>query len=205
MSEGISKTRMIIYLMILGLLPIAYLAWGQRTESARLTRIEQRIDSVQQKALLRENKQALNQQVRNYYLNTDRFYIDKHVDSLQLLGEETELLERIINNTSVAPDPRITRRLEQLKANKLEFREGSVESYPYFNEIPETQARSVEVDTEDIRTVLARLEGVTIGDAEPGPSRPQIILIDFRLDRKQSGKDMKLYSLNTKLIKREFQ
>jgi len=192
-------------MMILGALPIFYFIWTQRTETQRLTRIQQRIDSAQQKAILRENKQAANQQVRNYYLNTDRFYIDKHVESLKLLNEEQELLDRIVNNSSVAPDPRIVRRLEQLKANKLEFSEGSVESYSFFNEVPESQARSVEVDTDDIRRVLARLEGVVIGDAEPGPSRPQIIITDFRLDRKRTGKETELYSLNMKLIKREFQ
>ena len=205
MTEGISKSRLVIYLMILGTLPIFYLLWSERTESQRLTRLEQRIESAQQKAILRENKQAANLQVRNYYLNADRFYIDKLVESLRLLSEEQELLERIVSNSSVAPDPRIVRRLEQLKANKLEFSEGQVESYPFFNEIPESQARTVEIDTDDIRNILARLEGVVIGDAEPGPSRPQIIITDFRLDRKRSGKDTELYSLNMKLIKREFQ
>ncbi len=204
MSEALPQSRVVTYIMIAGVLPVLYMIYSHSSTQTRLDRTDTRISTLQQSAYLNEKKQAANRQVREFYKETDRFYIDKNVESLSLMEEETGKLQAIVDNKNIAPDPRISRRLDQLKKNSLEFSEGSVQTYTFFKEIPANLTKPVEVDINDLRKILAQVEGVSIGDYKPGPDRPQMLITDFKLDRKRSANQARIYSLTMKLIKREF-
>ncbi len=204
MSEGITPTRLIMYVMIAGLLPIFYVWWSTSSSNAQVERLISRIDTVQQVAFTHEQKLGPNRAIQAAYKDADRSYLDKYVESLNLLQAETALLQKALINPVVAPDPLTVARIEQLKKNTIQFSEGTVESYPFFKEIPQSLARPVEVDVEDIRRILSEIEGQQIGTDEPGPNRPQMIITDYKLERKVTPRQAQLYTLTIKLIKREF-
>lgn len=198
------QSRVLLYLFCFSILPLLWAFYDYTSTSSQLDELQERVVRLQETASQNNRKQAANQMVRSFYDETDRFYIDKHIESINLLEKESDALRKMANQPYVAEDPRITRRISTLANNTPVFSEGMVVSYPFFNEIPETLARPIEVDNEDIKKLLARLEGVKIGPYEPGPNRPQLILTDFRFDRKGGQGESDAYSLNFKLIKREF-
>ncbi len=204
MSESITPNRMILYIAILFLLPIFYAIYSTRASQTRVDRLISRIDNTQQTAYLHEKKLAPNRAILATYRDADRSYLDKYVESISLLQAETTMLQQALNNPVVAPDPFLISRMEAIKKNTIQFSEGTAEPYPFFKETPETLARPVEVDLSDIRKILSEVEGITIGSDEPGPHRPQLIITDYKLERKTTPRQGQLYSLTLKLIKREY-
>lgn len=204
MTEGISQGRMLLYIMIVCMLPIIYIGYRVNAANNRVDRLVVRLETVQQHAYLNEQKQAPNRAVRKMFQDADRSYLDKHVDTIVLLKDEVDLLEKITNNPTIAPDPRLTSRLDALKKNTIQFSEGAVDSYPFFKEVTETLAKTVEVNNDDIREILSVVEGVDIGAEHPDPRRPQLIFTEFKLEHKPGPRQGLLYSLNMKLIKREY-
>src|SRR5262249_5073493 len=143
--------------------------------------------------------------LRTHYKDSDRFYIDKQLESLTLLEPETEALQKIANQSHLIVDENVKKRLEFLTHdNHLVFSEGAVQNYPYFRETPESLVHPVEVDVEDLEDILAKIEGIEIGEYKPGPNRPQLIITDFKIDRKNVHDKNEVFNLDLKFIKREF-
>lgn len=199
------QSRVLIYLFCLSLLPIAVALFHYRSESQSLQSLESRISRLQDAALIRDRKQSANALVRNYYAEADRFYLEKQTESIRLMEKETDALQKLSSQPYMAEDPRVARRLATLTtANNIVFTEGMVQSYPFFNEIPEALQHPLEVDVDDIKKLLAKIEGATIGPYEPGKNRPQLIVTDFRIDRKATQGESEIYNLNLKILKREY-
>lgn len=201
---SLPQNRVLLYIFIFSLFPLALALFRHTSQVGQLNELEAKVNYLQQAAIQRERKQASNLNTRLFFQGADRFYIDKQVESLPLLENESESLIKLANRKEIAEDPRINRRLSTLNNNTLIFSEGMVQTFPFFNEIPEALAHSVEVDLNDLKKILAKIEGVKIGAFEPGPHRPQLIITDFRLDRKTAPEESDLYNLNLKLIKREY-
>jgi hypothetical protein len=198
------QSRVLLYIFVLSLIPIVFALIYYQSQSRSLETLESRIQRLQAAAVTLDRKQAANALVRNYFAEADRFYLEKQTESLRLLETETDALQKLGNQPYIAEDPRITRRLNALADNTVIFSEGMVQSYSFFNEIPEALQHPIEVDVDDIKKLLTKIEGVTIGTHEPGPNRPQLIVTDFRLDRKSAQGESDLYTLNLKILKREY-
>lgn len=203
--KTIPQKRLLIYLMLAGLLPIILVIVFYAARQKELKDLENTLAMVQEKAIIKEKKQAQNIAVRNHYRDADHFYIDKYVESLIFLEPEIESLQKIMQQNNFAEDEKIKKRLEFLShENNLAFSEGVVQSSPQFQEVIETQVHPVEVNVSDIQRVLSRIEGVDVGSYAPGPNRPQLIIVDFKLDKKKVTDKNEVYQLTLKLLKREF-
>ena len=103
---------------------------------------------------------------------------------------EIESLQKIMSRNNFAEDETVRKWLDYLnQSNGLSFSEGAVQASPQFQEVIETQVNPVEVNTVDLQKILAKVEGMEIGNFSPGPNRPQLLIIEFKLDRKKlSGK-----------------
>lgn len=144
--------------------------------------------------------------VREHFRGADHFYIDKHLETLSFLESEAETLQKLVNNKYFAGDENVKKRLEFIlgPSNDLLFSEGNVQSYPFFQETISSLVHPVEVNLEDLKEILALVEGSQIGPYKPGPNRPQLIIIDFKLDRKEATEKNEVFLLNMKLLKREY-
>jgi len=206
MLKNIPVSRAVLYLLSLGILPLLYVYFLYASQKSDLDEIQNAVENIRHQAFVKEKKQALNMAVRQHFHDADHFYIDKHLETLVFLEPEIDRLEKIAKDKNFADDERINRRLELLSGdgNALEFSEGVVQTYPFFQEVSETLVHPVEVNGADIQKILARIEGVKMGEYVPGPHRPQLLITDFKLDKKSLNDKNEVYQLNLKLIKREF-
>lgn len=206
MFANIPVNRLLLYIIIAGFLPVLLVLVYIYSGQDRLNSLESSIESLQHMAYMREKKQALNMTLRANYRESDHFYIDKNVETLSFLEPEVESLQKIISNKNYADDENVKKRLEFLTGtgNSLSFSEGVVQSSPIFQEVTETLVHPVEVNVNDLQKILSKIEGVDIGAYTPGPSRPQLIILDFKLEKKNINDKNDVFLLNMKLLKREF-
>lgn len=206
MLKNIPLTRLILYLIFLGFLPLIFIALLFVSEKNELTELKESIESIQYEAFVNENKQSLNLSVRQHFRDADHFYIDKYLETLVFLEPEIETLQRIVTDKNFADDERVKKRLELLtgEGNSLIFSEGVVQTFPTYQETMETLVHPVEVDAKDIQKILSKVEGVEMGGFKPGPNRPQLTITDFKLSKKKVSDKREVYILNMKFIKREF-
>jgi hypothetical protein len=206
MLKNVPLSRIVIYLLSLGLIPLALVYLFFSAQKSEIDDLQNHLEIIQNQAIVKEKKQALNLAVRDHFREADHFYIDKFLETLIFLEPEIEQLHAIVNDQNFADDERIKRRLEFLTSdsNALIFSEGVVQTFPFFQETAETLIHPVEVDAKDIQTILARIEGVKINESSPGPFKPQLVITEFKLDKKQVNDQNEVYLLNLKLLKREF-
>ncbi len=205
MFQQIPKNRLIMYIALLGLLPLLLALYNFWLKNGELNDLSQQLEMTAQTILNYESRQSNNIAVRNYFKNSDHFYIDKHLEPLTFLKPEIEQLKKITQNKNFTSDKEIEKRLQFLKnENHMTFSEGVVESTPFFQEVTETLTKPIEVNTQDIQRILARIENQKISDEEPQENPPQLLILDFKLDKKITPGKPDTFLLNLKLLKREF-
>lgn len=205
MFKQIPLNRAVSYIVLLGLLPIFFVLFLFYSEKSQLDELDELLVQIQDQAFVSEKKQALNVAVRQHYREADHFYIDKHLETLVFLEPEIEMLQKIVADKNFPDDDKIKKRLEFLTTqnNSLVFSEGIVQSYPLFQETTETLVHPVEVNANDIQKILAHIDGIELGNYAPSSHRPQLLITEFKLDKKKQEK-REVYILNLSLLKREF-
>lgn len=204
--QNIPKERLILYFLFFASLPFCFLFFTFLSDKQELETFHHSLVELKEEAFLKEKKQAANKAVRMHFKGADHFYIDKNLETLIFLEPEIEQLQQIVQDPNFASDERLKKRLEFLTSpgNALVFSEGVVQKYPLFQETTETLVHPVEVNQKDVQKILSRVEGVSIGGNQPLPHRPQLIVLDFRLDKKKISENNEVFLLNMKLVKREF-
>ena len=135
--------------------------------------------------------------------NPDHFYIDKHIETLCFLEPEIRKTEaQLLENPN---DDTLKKRLHFLKEgpNRLLFSEVQTRQHNHFQEVEEKQQHVVEMNEEDLKKTLSLIEGVTIWPYGPKEMRPQLIIKDFQLSKKETSSQEFVYIINMDLIKRE--
>lgn len=206
MLKNIPLSRAILYLICMGCLPLLFVIFLFLSQNKDLNELRDAMENIQHQAFLKEKKQALNQSVCHHFCEADHFYIDKHLETLVFLESEIETLQKIVEDKNFSDNEQIKKRLELLtsSSNALSFSEGVVQTFPLFQETLETLVHPVEVNATDIQKILAKIEGIKIGEFTPGPHLPQLLITDFKLDKKKVQDKNEVYLLDLKLIKREF-
>lgn len=204
MSEPIPQNRLIIYLLLLGFLPVVFALWWNHAQTKELNFLRISIGETENAALLQESKQMVNLSVIENFRNGDRFYIDKNIEPIPLLQPELEVLKNISKQSNFIENESVKNRLDFLQSkNKIKFAEGSVQTYPLFSETLETLDQPIQVNVDDLTHILSMIEGVPIDTHTPITNPPQLIITDFKIEKKEdSGNET--YLLNLKLLKREF-
>jgi hypothetical protein len=206
MFSSIPPKRLFLYFMAAGLVPIVIAWFLYHSQLNQLNELKNNISYLQDLAFVHENKQSSNMAVRTHFSDADHFYIDKNLETITLLEPEIESLKGMLHNPNFPEDENIKKRLDALTgdANKMSFIEGVVQSTPIFQEVTETLAHPVEVNVDDLRHILCRIEGIAMGGCVPPKDRPQLIILDFKIDKKNVSEKNEVFSLNLKLLKREF-
>jgi hypothetical protein len=204
MLKHIPLPRAIMYLLLIGLLPLCLTVYLFFSQKEQLSQIQEAIGQIQDQAFVKEKKQALNLAIRQHFRDADHFYIDKYLETLVFLEPEIEQLQKIAADKNFAEDDRIKKRLEFLTspANSLVFSEGVVQSFPHFQETVETLVHPVEINASDLQRILARIDGIEA--LAPESNRPQLMITEFKLDKKKITDKNEVLLLNLKLLKREF-
>lgn len=203
----IPQGRALLYIILLAFIPAIGAASYIWSRISALDELESKMIATQEQAYNKEKRQSVNRTLRAHFKEADHFYIDKNLETLLFLEPEIETLQKITSAKNFPDDEMIKKRLEFLSgpANHLNFTEGVVASFGTFQETTETLTHPLEVNLKDLHKILARVEGVSVGDEIAPPGRPQLIILDFRLDKKKTGEEKnEVFLLNMKLLKREF-
>ena len=79
MLRNIPKNRIIMYLVILGLIPVLFACFYVFTQASAIQDLDNNIELIQNQALVIEQKQAVNNAVRYHYRDADHLYIGKNL------------------------------------------------------------------------------------------------------------------------------
>lgn len=206
MLNHIPHQRLVLYVLLIGLIPVILVGTVFFSRLSDMDQTRNALEHLQQAAFLQEKKQSVNISLRNHFSDADHFYIDKQLETLAFLEPEVDSLSKVSLNKNYAEDENLKKRLEFLSgsSNNMIFSEGTVQSYPLFQETTETLVHPVEVNTKNIQEILTRVEGVEIGPHTVPQNRPQLLILEFKLDRKHVAENSEVFLLNMKLLKREF-
>jgi len=201
---NIPHPRLFLYLLILGFLPIFWAVGHVMNTHKAVREVHNSVEEVKTSALLLEKQQAKNRAIIEKFQEADHFYIDKHLEAMKFLKPEVEALQKRLDQTTTANNEAVYRRLEQLQKNKMAFVEGTVQTTPFYQETTETLTLPVEINIMDLQEILAKIEQVNLGPYEPAPQSPQLMVLNFRITKKQTTQNNEVFVLNLKLLKREF-
>lgn len=191
--------RILIYITLFALLPTLFVALRLHSRLAELDAIEARIDNLLQTSYIKERKQALNQEARTLFADADHFYIDKELETMTFLKSEIAQLEALLEEEPALPSREVVQRLNFLKEkNHLTFSEGQVQSFDGVQEWQESFSHPIELDIDDLSTLLSAIE-------DRAPGRPQMLITHATLERQALESGSEVFTLNLKLIKREFE
>ncbi len=163
-------------------------------------------DEMQKIYIKSSQLQALHQKENDFLAslkNPDHFYIDKHLEALCFLEPEIKKTEALLLDSP--NDEALKKRLHFLKEgpNRLLFSEVQTRQQNRFQEVEEQQQHLVEMNEEDLKKILSLIEGVTIWPYGPKEKRPQLIIKDFQLSKKEISSQEFVYAISMQLIKRE--
>lgn len=204
--KNLQKEKQIVFLIGTAFLPLLFVIINFIAQKNTLDELKSNLNDTEYLSSTREKKQSVNIALRSHNKDADHFYIDKHLETLTFLEHEIDHLDKIVSNENFAEDEAIKKRLEFLTGslNSMIFSEGVVQSHPLFQETTETLVHPVEVNISNIQQLLSHIEGVDIANFSPPPHKPQLIVLDFKLDKKCLNEKNDVFLLNLKLLKREF-
>lgn len=202
LSVPLSK-KMVWILFVLAPLPFFLLGAQFFYQLQSLEGLEKRWSFLHQKAKtlnLSQKKESLLLASLKY---PDPHYIDQQLETLTFLLPEIKKLEAM--QSDLLKTEGIKNRLQFLKkGNCLHFTEEAIRTNTLFRETEEKQQRPVELNEEDLKKVLCLIEGITIWPYGPKENRPQLIIRDFRLSKKEISPQEKSFIVSMQLIKREY-
>lgn len=203
--EKIPQERLVLYLLLLGIVPLLFLGSYLLEEKYSLSSLSEELSNTTFEVQSQNQRELANRSTRVHYQNRDQFYLIKQLESLQLQKEEITTLKKILDSGFHQEEDAIRARLQFLTSpdNCISFQEGPEKRMRNLRETELTLAHPVEASLEDIKTILTRVEGTKIDGNEADPSRPHLFFSDFRIEKKKvfSGE---AYSLSFKVIKREY-
>lgn len=195
------KNRLLIYIIISAMIPSVCIFYYLFCKKKQIDRLSQKIKEIQLFSASYKKKQGINLSIRKIFTNANHQYIDHHLESLTFLDNEKKALEKIISSDFFSGDEKILRRHHYLtgKENCLVFRENGIETAEGIEEMSEALSHTVEIDADDLKNILFRIEG-----EELSLSPPQMLITDFFLKRKSHPNEGEIFELDIQLIKREF-
>jgi hypothetical protein len=169
-----------------------------------LDQLKSEMQRVQAKTLLVQENERRENSLLASLKHPDPHYLDKNIETLTFLLPELKKLERI--HAENGEEERSQSRLCFLKDgdNRLLFSEEQIRTQDHFREIEERQQRPVEMNEEDLKKLLCLVEGITIWPYGPKEGRPQLIITDFSLTKKETPSQEKLFTVSMQILKREY-
>lgn len=195
------KNRIVLFFTFL-CAPFAITSFLLFSRFTHLQGIERAIDEAALQARSAIEKRETKARFFERYAKCEPYFINRHLETLPLLQTELNLLLEMQKHPGCSQRGALGQRIQFLQGtqNRLSFAEENVRSSAKVKETEEKLLHSVEIDGDDLNRLLSLIENIQIGEHQPYPSSPQLLIHDFLL----SKKDPSVYNLNLALLKREF-
>lgn len=189
-KQWLSSPFLIGFLLFLALLPTLFSLFHLVQARSDIELVKGRLSAL--KAHVAFVQRSKHQEIERIekLKKADPAYLEKEIESVVLLESEIKRLQAI-------PSDRAAERLRFLKEgrNSLRLIESNFRKRPPFQESDVKLERSIEVDAEDLKHLLSKIE--------MAPA-PELAIKKFELTRKASSPQEEVYQINFELIKREF-
>ena len=199
LSQKLPFNRVMIYLAVLGSLPIIFTAFHYLQKNREWDVVSEQINAINYLSETKARRQYFNTIVRNVYADSDPLYLENQLESLTFLKKERETLEQLLQSPTFTGNESAEKRYSHLTSsgNRLEFLQGSPQISEGIQETVCWLSHSVEMDSHDLKELLTRLEGNRKG-------RPQVVITDLKCQKKSLLSGNEVFEVNIKLLKREF-
>jgi len=202
--KAIPQKRCVIYLLLLGFLPLFSIFMWYSSKKEFVSSLDSSLDSKIEEVSLQVAREHTNHITRKLYKGKDPFYLTKEVEPLVLLQNEIDALRKQSASSFGPEEETCRRRLHFLTSgdNSLSFTESSESHFSNTTEVVATLSHPVQVNLGDLRRILTRIEAAPL-EGEPPLSRPHCIISDFRLEKKE-GFLHEVFVLHCQVLRRDY-
>lgn len=203
--QGISHTRMLIYCLFLGILPLVLVGSNYMMQQSKQDSLDYALSVAITASAAKNAREFQNKQVKAIYRDPDHFYIDKQIETITPLQGEIDALQKVLQRGFHVDEEQFRKRHQFLTngQNAISIVEGSVKSYPGFQETQESLAHPIEADLNDIKMILSRVEGVPLEEQNQTLLRPHLFITEMKMEKKK-GVSQELFVVDLKIVKREY-
>ena len=205
MIAGIPFFRFIVYFCLLCTIPIFALFCWQQKEMRAIESLTSEVTEAQMIMLMAQKKGKANRQLQETHRFSDSRFVEKYLTGPLLLQNEKEMLLGELKDYNLIPNKSIQNRLFEIENNKMSFSEGSFDISSVIQESVLSLNKNIEVDLLDLERLLSVVDGKKVGRFfVTEDNSPQLMVLDFSLERVNRLEKKESYLLNIKLLKREF-
>lgn len=195
-----------IFLFLIVSLPLVLTSIYIAQKRLDLLSLQTQYEATLAKAYKSLNHRAKREKFISRYSETEKYFLDHHIESLPLLQDEILWLQAYEHHPALAEKNLAKGRLKHLSKenNQISFLEEGIKKSQFYQETEEKMKKSVEVNELDLKKILSLIENVQIGPCQPHPKSPQMIITNFSLKRKNSPFKQETFEVKLDLLKREF-
>jgi hypothetical protein len=195
-----------LFFFLLMLLPILSGSVYLFSKYAKIKDLEERFYNACKRGRSAIEKKWEKEKFLARYAEPNPYFLDEKIESLIFLTSEISQLEMLIQHPALGDKKLFESRLHFLKSgeNRLHFVENEIRSSPTIKETEEKQRHPVQMNGEDIKKLLSQIEDVPIDAYSSIQNRPQMVITDFRLEKKQTPIKTEVFEVEMQCIKREF-
>lgn len=140
------------------------------------------------------------------YSNSDPFFLDNQIESLLFLQKELSAVQAMIDHPALSNKGILQERKAffESETNRLAFTEENIRSTSKIKETEEKQRRPVQLDEQDLQRLLSAIEDISVGQYDPIPKMPQLLIRDMKIKKIENPFHSEVYEVEMELLKREW-
>ncbi len=166
--------------------------------------LSNRIQFLEQRYHRKEHQMKKEEAILDKIRHSQMGYLENVLGSLVFLSAEKQKWQ--LFSQQIEPSHPMKERVSFLEngSNTLEFIQSDLRKNALFQESEEKQKNAVEMNEEDLKTLLCYIEGSPIHPHIPQKNAPHLLIKSFKLEKKMiPGIMEKNYLVHMQLIKRE--
>ena len=91
MFKTIPKKRLLLYILLLGFIPIILLLFSLFSSFKHIHNLRKELSSLEENFLWKKTKQAINASVEQHYKHAEKSYIDQKLETLSFFGTSKKI------------------------------------------------------------------------------------------------------------------
>lgn len=198
-----AKIRLPFFLLLL-ILPPLFSALYLFSEMQTIETLQERFFLAMKKGKTAFARKERKEKFLARHSKPDPYFLDKEIESLSFLTREQISLKQWLLHPAISQKTLLAERLHFLQSgeNRLSFAEEEIHLSNLCKETVEKQRTPVELDEEDLKSLLCKIEEIPRLDTKY--NRPQLLITNFSLHKKATPLHNEVFEIQMELLKREF-
>lgn len=173
-------------------------------EQSKINDLEERFARAARKEKSAIGRKERKERFLKRYSNADPYFIDTQIEGFSLLQNEKRLIESLLSHPAFPESKHLKERLSFIQQNRLSFAEDHIAASTSMKEVEEKQRHPVQMDECDLKSILCLIEDVAIDSPLELQQKPQILIKEFQLKRRETPLHTEIFEVEMDLVKREF-